>query len=328
MATEDTLEIRATSPLEGFLKTVGFVGSMLGIVNFGLANMPDEKKVRGPTVRVKVGTSGGDDAELDGGFNSIYAWDSENCYLGWADGKHIGSGDIDDFVIDSVSGGTRAEYVGVAASTDGVCIAWVSVSQFDGTPGGAWTGDVGYYCGQPWYPSKEKAGFVDKDLSKPFIPRCTWLDKDHNNKIPRAALKFSVSGYGEDAVKTIDNSKACDRSLFGPDSGPISKRPQKRVERRARLPWMEQKLVMSNITQHTAEELCTSTTSYGPDFVGSDGKFCDMGTKTLSPLCSTENVPGCIDINNKSKTVTKRSFIARRAVDVNHKTYKAIDSWA
>ena len=90
---------------------------------------------------------------------------------------------------------------------------------------------------------------------------------------------------------------------------------------------MENTLVVSNITQHTAEEVCSSATSWGPDFIGSDGKFCDMGAKVLSPLCSTENVAGCIDINSEKNTATKRSFIGKRSVDTPHRTYEDINNW-
>ncbi|OAQ76812.1 hypothetical protein VFPFJ_10594 [Purpureocillium lilacinum] len=320
------LDLGVLDPLDDVLKTVGFIGTILGIVNFGMANVP-KRPNRGATVRIKVGTSGKQDAQLDGGINSVYAWDSDNLYLGATDGDYIDSGDVADYVIDSISGGTRAEYVAVSAARNAICIAWITVAMFDGTTGGAWTGDVGHYCGQSWYPQHEKAGWLDDKKTKPYIPKCTWIDRDHSNKIKGAALKFSVSGYGDDVVKTVKNAKVCKLSIFGADSGPISKRPAKRETPRERLPWMENTLVVSNITQHTAEEVCSSATSWGPDFIGSDGKFCDMGAKVLSPLCSTENVAGCIDINSEKKTATKRSFIGKRSVDTPHRTYEDINNW-
>lgn len=90
---------------------------------------------------------------------------------------------------------------------------------------------------------------------------------------------------------------------------------------------MEQQLVVSQIEQHKAENMCNSTTSWGPDFVSPDGMFCDMGTKTLIPLCSKENVPGCISLDEEKKTLKKRAFIAKRAVDADHKTYEHINNW-
>lgn len=46
------------------------------------------------------------------------------------------------------------------------------------------------------------------------------------------------------------------------------------------------RLVMSNKQQHTAQGLCDSDTSYGPDFVNvADGTFCRMSDKTQWPVC-------------------------------------------
>lgn len=84
---------------------------------------------------------------------------------------------------------------------------------------------------------------------------------------------------------------------------------------------MEERLVVSNIARYKAQNLCSSETSWGPDFVSTDGMFCDMGMKTLTPLCSTENVYGCIKIDDKLKVVTKR-FVA-----VKRKVYKTIKHW-
>lgn len=96
---------------------------------------------------------------------------------------------------------------------------------------------------------------------------------------------------------------------------------------RQRLPWMEESLVVSNITQHKAKNLCSSDTSWGPDFVGTDGMFCDMATKTLMPLCSTDDIDGCVDIDDQVKTVKRRSIMAGRAVRTTHRAYKKIDHW-
>lgn len=105
---------------------------------------------------------------------------------------------------------------------DAVCMAWISVTQFDGTPGGAWTGDVGYYCGQDWYHNKETAGYIEDNMEEPYIPRCTWLDEDHSDDIPSSTMKFSVSAYGEHVNETIENAHECDSTIFGTDNAPIN----------------------------------------------------------------------------------------------------------
>lgn len=91
---------------------------------------------------------------------------------------------------------------------------------------------------------------------------------------------------------------------------------------------MEDSLIVSNLTQHKAEGLCSSDTSWGPDFVGTDGMFCDMGSKKLTPLCSTRNIDGCLDIGMEGNAVTKRSSVAKRDVKIKHKSYSKITHWA
>jgi hypothetical protein len=86
-------------------------------------------------------------------------------------------------------------------------------------------------------------------------------------------------------------------------------------------------LIVSNRTSQTAAGLCNSDTSWGPDFIGSDGQFCDMGTKTLTPLCSFHAIDGCIEIDEEGANVVKRTNVARRATNLVHKSYKKIDKW-
>ncbi|KAM0704790.1 hypothetical protein Q7P35_007576 [Cladosporium inversicolor] len=72
---------------------------------------------------------------------------------------------------------------------------------------------------------------------------------------------------------------------------------------------------MSNYTSQPAEELCTSETSWGPD-----GNFCDMDTKALMPLCSSQDVHGCVEVDESERTLVKRMNVARRSADVVHKS--------
>jgi hypothetical protein len=90
---------------------------------------------------------------------------------------------------------------------------------------------------------------------------------------------------------------------------------------------MADTLVVSNITSHTALDLCSSDTSWGPDFVGPDGLFCDMETKRLMPLCSTNDVNGCIDIDGEANTAVKRSTVKKRQINSMFRSYKTINNW-
>lgn len=105
---------------------------------------------------------------------------------------------------------------------------------------------------------------------------------------------------------------------------------------RARLPWMEKKLVVSNIASHSATNLCNSNTSWGPDFASpTEGKLCDMSTKTLYTLCSKEQVDGCIEINTspvngttQQRTVaTRKLSVAKRTLSSPIRSYDETDVW-
>lgn len=304
---------------------IGLVSGVLGIVSFIQDLIPDNP-VEGANIRIKAGNGGDDDQDSGGKVTASYAWDFANNYLGRGVGGSMEPGGIVDTVIDSFSNGARAEYIGVSVANDAVCVAWVTVSQFDKTNGGAWTGDIGYECGQSWYASGEMAGYLNEEETEEYIPRCTWLDGDHTDGTPSAAMKFKTKAYGQDVKSTVDNKEACKYTIWGEDDAPINGQPGRRSGR-PRLPWMEEKLVVSDFKQHKAEDLCSSDTSWGPDFVGTDGMFCDMSTKTLTPLCSTKNVQGCITIDEEKRSVTKRSMVARREVDTTHKAYKKINHW-
>ncbi|KAI9150772.1 hypothetical protein HJFPF1_10549 [Paramyrothecium foliicola] len=266
--------------------SLGLVNGSLGLVGIFKSVFPEPAPDQGTIVSIKAGRGERNVPEIAGDIAAAYAFDIDNHYLGKADGTSIESGDVQKIVVEQDSPSTRAEYVGIAIDSDAVYIAWVAVKQQDSTGGGGWTGDIGSACGQEW---------------------CTWLDADRNEDIPSAAMKFSVRAYGEDASNVADNEAACGYTLWGPDNGPINGAPGKRAVR-APTPAIEERLIVSNIPSHRAENLCNSDNSWGPDFVGTDGYFCDMGSKTLTPLSPTDIIEGCVTIDGETKRVEKRTF--------------------
>ncbi|UKZ79874.1 hypothetical protein TrVFT333_007637 [Trichoderma virens FT-333] len=179
--------------------------------------------------------------------------------------------------------------------------------------------------GIAWYLSNEIAGSL-KDGNESYFPQCTWLDGDRSGDGVVAAMKFSILAYGKNVAQTILNRKQCDYTLWGPDIGPIAGKPGKRLDT-PRKDWMENRLVVSEIPQHKAADFCNSTTSWGPDFVGSDGMFCDMHNKTLTSICSCHDTDGCIDVDVDEKTITKRFTVAKRQVVEKHKSYGKVSQW-
>ena len=107
------------------------------------------------------------------------------------------------------------------------------------------------------------------------------------------------------------------------------------LQRRARLSWMEQKIVISKIPSHSATNLCNSETSWGPDFADSYGMLCDMGTKSLYTLCSKEQIDGCVNISteqyrnstNTASVAMQQRSIAKRTVSTAFKTYEQTSVW-
>jgi hypothetical protein len=307
---------------------IGIFGTVLTTIGFFQSNWASSEP-EGATVNIKAGLAplGSDGDSLSGDISHVYAFDERNGYGGQSDGCHIDSGGICTKTVDQSVAGRRAGYISVANDNDATCIAWITVQQFDGTRGGAWTGDIGYSCGQAWYNSVEPAGQLKEEQGGgEYIPKCTWLDGDHSNDIASAALKFDVAAYGENVVDTANND-ACAPTIYGTDNGPIADQPSSKRSASVRPIWMTENLIMSNYTSQPAAELCNSATSWGPDFIGPDGNFCDMGTKTLTPLCSSQDVEGCVEVDENEAKLRKRMSEARRSTSVVHKSYKNISKW-
>ena len=57
-------------------------------------------------------------------------------------GAYVEIGDVKDLTIDSFSAGSRADFAGISVANNALCVAWVTVTQFDRSPPGAWTGDM------------------------------------------------------------------------------------------------------------------------------------------------------------------------------------------
>ncbi|KAI4690666.1 uncharacterized protein J4E88_002138 [Alternaria novae-zelandiae] len=308
------------------LTVIGLFSDALTTTGFFQGLVP-ESTADGATIRIKAGLPdlGNDGDSLSGSINKVYSYSQANGYQGQADGCDIGNGGICDVIIDAGVPGQRAVYVSVSNNNDATCIAWIIVQQRDGTFPGAWTGDIGAACGQSWYEQIEVAG--KQPDGSDYVPRCTWLDADHTNDIPSAALKFDVTAYGENVNETADANAGCDYTIYGEDNGPLAGKPGAKRSTPERSQWMTEALVVSHIASHSAKGLCDSATSLGPDFVDIHGNFCDMGSKTLTPLCSSQYVDGCVELDEDEKAVVKRMSVAKRTASVKHKSYKKISKW-
>jgi hypothetical protein len=126
-----------------------------------------------------------------------------------------------------------------------------------------------------------------------------------------------------DVLTSVD-----DRSNEDKRDNPTAAELERKTKRAlAHKEFMETTLVKSSHDQHNATMLCTSETSYGPDFVSTtDGKFCDMAKKELWPLCSSELQFECFDkdTNAMSPAPHGRSVGGRK---LPAKSYKKEIKW-
>ena len=89
-----------------------------------------------------------------------------------------------------------------------------------------------------------------------------------------------------------------------------------------RLPWMALQLTISTADPIVnATSLCQDPMSWGPDYVGSDGMMCDMGTRKLHPLCSHYEVDGCLDLDEDAMVLMKRTKFEKRDDAHLHRQY-------
>ncbi|THZ51688.1 hypothetical protein D6C90_01633 [Aureobasidium pullulans] len=323
----------------GFVDAIGLLGTGLGIIQFGLDNfVPDQKDAQGTIVGIKGGDGAGASNTLGGKISKVYAYNSQNVQLGTAGSQTMaGNADYLTYTVDQDVPGAQGQYVGIQNGNDATCIAWITVKIFDNSLGGAWTGDIGRS-----YVLLPSTLFNALEDGSVYRPSCTWLDGNHDNEIPSAALKFSTYSYGPDTSHVTLDRDACASTIFAADEKEIKDAPidtsmakRSNLQRRARLSWMEQKLVISNIPSHSATNLCNSETSWGPDFADSYGILCDMGTKTLYTLCSKQQIDGCVNISteqasnstNPASVAMQQRSIAKRTVSTAFKTYEQTSVW-
>ncbi|KAI1957327.1 hypothetical protein LOZ58_005695 [Ophidiomyces ophidiicola] len=93
----------------------------------------------------------------------------------------------------------------------------------------------------------------------------------------------------------------------------------------------EGRVIISDDVNHSAVELCQSATSMGPDLANTkEGKFCDMCTREIHPLCSEKITNGCFDVDSKALRKGSNGLQARDGIPgvVHHeKTYSDFSHW-
>ncbi|KAI1115297.1 hypothetical protein F5Y14DRAFT_410829 [Nemania sp. NC0429] len=312
------------------LEAIGLISGVLGIIQFGIDNLPQEESV-GSTIRVTVGLDvSGQLNNAGGGLPDIRLFNEAGQFLGIsADPGKVKAGEFGDITIEhDHNSGQQAAYTLFSANDDAVCIAYASITWPSGDQY-AWVGDWGHQCGGSWYYSNV---YISASGTK---PDCLWIDANNDqpqtgfqvhwpefvntgdNSIPEspedkgakvdylcnAGPPFKMYNYPDEDPSSItywipqnrrsvsDTRPSAIGTSHGPSKHPVSARFQPRQHHRrdngtTAPALISMSLVIGDSEQHSAEGLCGSATSFGPDFMNiQSGTFCRMSDKTVWPVC-------------------------------------------
>lgn len=85
------------------------------------------------------------------------------------------------------------------------------------------------------------------------------------------------------------------------------------------------RLLISSNPIHKATELCARPNSRGPHFVSLvEGLYCDMTTRQVTPLCTSEVIEGCFRL---PAALRKRKVGSEEPVVVNGQSYDSVLRW-
>lgn len=280
--------------------------------------------------------------------NNSRIWNNYGEFTGMiADPGHVDDGKVGTI---NVNHDNQGVYSLFSANNDAICVAWVTTTYTDDLGGNnyAVSGDFGRICGGTWY-----ASGMFPDSGSDYQPDCFWIDKNGDQPNTGFQVRWPSFANTEYDASDTDPDQFCNNVIFGmrtendpkainyytkrDEAGIKTPQSAKRSQPIKRAAWMSTQLVASDSKSHSAQKLCESDTSLGPDFVHtSEGLFCDMTAKTLYPLCNTGNFTGsspvsfsnsteCFDMDSKSLTST----LARRGavLPVKRSPYESVKDW-
>ncbi|KAM0424810.1 hypothetical protein ACHAPT_009866 [Fusarium lateritium] len=341
--------------MAGVIEVIGVVSGLLGILQFGIDNFSEEPG-DGSTFKIAVGLDGTKGLNNAGGdLPDVRVWNGNGEFVGMnADQGKVDDGNLGEVHVDHENQGV---YTLFSANDDAICIAWVTTSWSEDRGGQhyAVNGDMGYECGATWYYS----GMYYNSNEDPFKmdpkkqPKCFWIDKDGDHPTTGFQVRWPAFSKGEIDLdgpdEKRDPKKWCDNISFGlrtesdprgikywtnnKKRSPVPERKRHRHYRRNKA--MESQLIVSDVEGFSAQFLCESSTSVGPDLVNlKEGLFCDMGDKQLYPLCSAQLRDDCFDFDSKTlrpkalrlasnETVSNANFHISKV----EKTYETTLDW-
>ncbi|KAI1125577.1 hypothetical protein F5Y10DRAFT_294551 [Nemania abortiva] len=256
------------------------------------------------TIRITVGLDkDGELADAGGDIPDVQVFSEAGEFLGKNinhEGAKVKTGEFADIAVkqehDSLK---QPAYALIGAHRgDGICIATALITWPDGN-NYAWMGDWGCHCGGRWYYSNiyvQPSG---------ISPRCLWIDSDDDNISTGFQIHWPEFSHAPGAPfpNTTEDKEAKTKYLC--EAGPpftLFQQPNKHPnEIQFWADWdssdpdrggqVVKTAYGNNAKHHSAEELCDSPTSLGPDFFDAlAGTFCRMSDKTLWPACNGDNI--------------------------------------
>ncbi|ETS74482.1 hypothetical protein PFICI_14348 [Pestalotiopsis fici W106-1] len=312
------------------IEAIGVISGILGIVQFGIDNFGGDEENSGSVVKVAVALEGADGApptNTGGDLPDVRVWNDNGVFVGMtADPGTVDAGNLGSVTISHDNQNTYSLF---SANDDAICVAWATVQMSDDRGGTSYavSGDFGRVCGGTWYAS----GMYPQSDSE-YQPDCFWIDA--NGDQPNTGFQVRWPSYANVSFdeSNTDPEQFCDDIKFGlrTESDPNSINYFTRKTKRqtpTRAGWMASQLVVSDSQTHSAQKLCDSDSSLGPDFAHTgEQKFCDMDSKTLYDFCSAgNNATGCFDLASKqlSTPMTRRGSVLPR----QSSPYSTIKDW-
>lgn len=324
--------------MAGFL--IDAVGTISSII-VPLIELPSKPAGASTSFSIGIGGSINGDFNAGGSVPHVAFWDVNGGRIAQYKGDENGhlnqnydwTQSVDNDQTDPQGAPRQPEYVSVVAQeTDAICISYIYASGNGAQY--AWYGDMGYTCDADWYPSNFTVG------DGHYQPKCVWIDSDHTNGLKARGLSlhfpdFTASQPGQQNEYNNNKDTLCKSDprmgfwpdilpdsiipffspplIYNPDGSDVDtslviNKPKRRrsvesprLSKRGGRQLRPGHLIISNHQSHSAQELCESETSIGPDFVSTnESVFCDMAAKEWWPLCSSTITTSCFELNTQT----------------------------
>ena len=243
-----------------------------------------------------------------------------------------------------------------AGGDDAICISDINMIWGDGSKF-ALSGDWFKWCNMWWYHSSIN---LFTGTGAPYQPPCGWLDGNGSEGHKLAGFRINMLAlqnmtnnpdrpwgiddtqkYCTDAFRFSGSAMAAYRSgnLDTTGDGTKGEKRQLSAGNQTVGPYSpsvnnghhQRTLIVSTHKGQSAQVLCDSAKSRGHDFGSKpEGKYCDMSTKMVYPLCSDSATRNCFSIDKQSKSISQREIgngLGNGSRNRVHRRYHKMINW-